>query len=302
MKLLRDLTPFHWTVLPQPSYCWGMEFFHTPARRCYRMRQLQSGAVDDLLRIECICEVHLLKKAHYMRRHAPFLSIEYVKQGSLLVRQRGKGYELEQGELFLMQPELENEFLSGDSGCQKISVMVKGKILSPFLEESGLNVVDVLTSIDSRHIEQVFQEVSELADEAPNINSTRNSQLTFELLQLLRIPSSDLKIPDELTALCKELEQHLEHNWMQQEMAKRCSCSCTHLVRLFRRYLNTTPHQYLLDLRMRYAQRLLADRKFSIKEIADLAGYDDSMNFSTGFRKQFGISPRDYRKQLSLFS
>ena len=85
-------------------------------------------------------------------------------------------------------------------------------------------------------------------------------------------------------------------------MAGRCGCSCTHLVRLFRKYFDTTPRQYLLELRMRHAKRLLADEKLSVKEISARVGYDNALNFSTGFRKRFGISPSEYRKQLSIFS
>ena len=84
MKILEDISAFRWEPLPPPCYFQGMEFFHRRSRRSYRMRALPAGIADDLLRIDCICEVDLLRQAHYMRRCAPFLSIEYVKQGSLL--------------------------------------------------------------------------------------------------------------------------------------------------------------------------------------------------------------------------
>ena len=105
-----------------------------------------------------------------------------------------------------------------------------------------------------------------------------------------------------LAELREELELHPECDWSQHRMAGRCGCSCTHLVRLFRKYFDTTPRQYLLELRMRRAKRLLADEKLSVKEISARVGYDNALNFSTGFRKRFGISPSEYRKQLSIFS
>ena len=109
------------------------------------MRQPAAGPRFGSAPIDCFCEVHLLRGAHYLRRHAPFLSIEYVREGTLLVRQRGRMYELEQRELFLMQPEIENEFLSGEGGCRKISVMLKGRVLPAMLGESGLDRVNVLS-------------------------------------------------------------------------------------------------------------------------------------------------------------
>ena len=302
MKILEDVSAFRWEPLPPPGYFRGMEFFHRRSRRSYRMRTLPVGAADDLLWTDCVCEVELMRQAHYMRRYAPFLSIEYVKRGSLLVRQRGRAYELERGEIFLMQPQMENEFLSGPDGCRKISVMISGRLLEPFLAESGLGALDVAAGLDCRHIERLFQEIEALAGETPDDASCRNSQLTFEFLQSLRIPPGVHEMPDLLAELREELELHPDYDWSQRRMAGRCGCSCTHLVRLFRKYFDTTPRQYLLDLRMRHAKRLLADEKLSVKEISVRCGYNSALNFSTGFRKRFGISPSEYRKQLSIFS
>lgn len=74
MKLLSDPSIFRWESPPQPLYCGEMEFFHQPVRRSYRVRQLLVDPLSDLLWIKSVCEVHLLRGAHYMRRHAPFLS------------------------------------------------------------------------------------------------------------------------------------------------------------------------------------------------------------------------------------
>ncbi len=302
MKRVYDTEIFAWENMPEPSYWEGMKFYHRPARRSYRMNQTASGMEDDLLRIDCMCEVHLLKKAHYMRRHAKFLSIEYVQQGSLFVRQRGNMYELEQREVFLMQPEMENEFLSGDSGCKKISFMITGKLLNSFLEESGLARLDVVTRLDQSRMEHLFREISELRDKnAANI-SGENSRLTFELLQSLRRPPESREIPPAMAALHEALTCRPGDDWNQEKMAEICKCTPTHMVRLFHRYFNTTPWQHLLELRMLHARHLLSDESLSIKEIAAAAGYNNALNFSTGFRKKFGVSPRQYRKQLLFLS
>lgn len=301
MRILRDFAPFRWDPLPPPSYFNEMEFFHIRSRRSYRMRTLRTGPADDLLWVECICEVHLLDGAHYMRRFAPFLSIEYVKQGTLLVRQRGGAWELGPGEIFVMQPGIESEFVSGEGGCRKISVMVTGSLLDAFLRGSGLGGTDVVPRLDALHTERLLQEIGELADETPNGFTPRNSLLAFELLQSLRVPPGILEMPEALAELRGELERHPEHGWSQQEMADRCNCSRNHLVRLFRKYLGTTPRQYLLELRMRRAKQLLAGEQLSVKEISARVGYENALNFSTEFRRRFGMPPSEYRRQLSLF-
>ena len=302
MKQLNDLSPFRWNPLPPPNHYHEMEFYHHRSRRFYRMRNLSPGVREDQLRIECICEVALLRQAHYLRRNAPFLSIEYVKSGSLLVRQRECACELEPGEVFLMQPQLESEFLSGEGGCRKISLMVSGMLLIPFLQGSGLGEKDIVTGLDSRCMERVLQEIGELADETPDVGSIRNTLLCFEILQLLRGRPDIVSFPPALAELRISLEQHPEYAWTQSEMAQYCNCSPTHLVRLFHCYFHTTPRQYLLDLRIHRARRLLADETYSIKEIAAAVGFGNALNFSTCFRHRQGMSPREYRKQLTYFS
>lgn len=70
-----------------------------------------------------------------------------------------------------------------------------------------------------------------------------------------------------------------------------------YLCRLFRQEMGTTPHKYLMDLRLRAAvDALRAGRDSSVTEIAHKCGYNDSLYFSRVFKKRYGLSPREYAK------
>jgi AraC-like DNA-binding protein len=63
-------------------------------------------------------------------------------------------------------------------------------------------------------------------------------------------------------------------------------------------HLATTASAFILEARLEKAvDRLTADRRGSITELAFDCGFSDSAYFSRCFRAQFGVSPRDYRKQ-----
>lgn len=303
MQELADLSPFRWETLPPPSQFGEMEFFHIRSRRSYRMRSITAGTgVDDLLAATCVCEVQLLKGAHYMRRNAPFLSLEYVQKGELLVRQRNRGFRLEAGDVFLMQPEIENEFVCGPGECRKISLMISGKMLMTYLRESGLGEADVVTGLDRHHIERLLHRFDELAEAGDKPSPEQNALLTFELLQYLRTQPAEEGVPEPLTLLRGELEENPGFAWTRELMAERCRCTPAHLTRQFRRYFNTTPHQMLLELRMRRARHLLEREELSIKEISAVVGYPNALNFSTEFRRRAGMSPREYRRHISWMS
>lgn len=69
-------------------------------------------------------------------------------------------------------------------------------------------------------------------------------------------------------------------------------------IRSFRNYIGMTPLQYIINVRISNARELLLNPKFSISDVSRSVGYEDSLYFSRFFKKNVGISPKDYKKAL----
>lgn len=82
-----------------------------------------------------------------------------------------------------------------------------------------------------------------------------------------------------------------------EEFAASNHMSVSWFIRNFKTYTGSTPAQYLLSLRLSNAQTLLETTSYNITEIADIVGYDNPLYFSRIFRKQFGMSPTEFRNQ-----
>lgn len=85
-----------------------------------------------------------------------------------------------------------------------------------------------------------------------------------------------------------------------EEYAREHGMSVSWLIRNFKDYTNSTPAQYILSLRISNAQSLLETTSYNITEVADIVGYDNPLYFSRLFKKQCGVSPTEFRKQLKL--
>ena len=78
------------------------------------------------------------------------------------------------------------------------------------------------------------------------------------------------------------------------ELAKVVHISRTHLSRLFNTELGCSFSEYLSRYRINKAIEILKKEKIPLKKVADLVGYNDYAHFSKVFKKQIGMSPKEY--------
>lgn len=81
------------------------------------------------------------------------------------------------------------------------------------------------------------------------------------------------------------------------DIAKKCFRSKNDITRQFKKKYNTTPHNYLLDLRIGKAKNLLVNSKKTLAEIANHLCFSSEYHFSKIFKKKVGISPGEFRKR-----
>lgn len=94
--------------------------------------------------------------------------------------------------------------------------------------------------------------------------------------------------------------QYIEANYKKpitlDDVSEYAGFSPTYFSALFHRELSVTFKQYLTDLRLNFAVKLLVTTNISVSDICFLSGFSNFSNFSRSFRGKFGISPTQYRK------
>lgn len=95
------------------------------------------------------------------------------------------------------------------------------------------------------------------------------------------------------------MEEDIRKSLTLDEMAQAVNLSPSHLYHLFKSETSESPRRYLKMLRMRRAKELLETTFMSIKEIVAVTGANDGSHFVRDFKKQYGMTPTQYRRALS---
>ena len=97
------------------------------------------------------------------------------------------------------------------------------------------------------------------------------------------------------------LQNYTNPDYELDKFLKSVPFSYDYLRRLFKSEMGTTPHNYLTDLRMSLAEKLLCSTRASelnISQIAYSCGYNEPLYFSRVFKKYFGCAPRNYALKM----
>ncbi|MDO6432724.1 AraC family transcriptional regulator [Flavitalea sp. BT771] len=91
----------------------------------------------------------------------------------------------------------------------------------------------------------------------------------------------------------------LHSNFMEQpDLASISHLACMsvpQLVRQFKAVFRTTPHQYLIRLRLAHAARLLQQSSMPVHEITWMCGFQNTSAFCRAFRTAYGLPPLDFK-------
>lgn len=102
----------------------------------------------------------------------------------------------------------------------------------------------------------------------------------------------------KLLAVVKIMEDNLEEPLVQTDIAIKTHLSTRQLERLFRKYLDTTPTRYYLNLRLARARHLLRQTSMSILSVALACGFVSASHFSKCYREFYGRTPRAERNPI----
>jgi AraC family L-rhamnose operon regulatory protein RhaS len=126
-------------------------------------------------------------------------------------------------------------------------------------------------------------------------------QVILELARTIEQDSSQPVCPISsswrLQGLLKKIDHTFNVKWTLAAMAAETGLKRTQFSKLFKQITGESPLNYLTNLRITKAARMLENTTCSITKIAFQCGFSSSQHFAHAFKKKIGQAPLKYRKK-----
>ncbi len=168
-----------------------------------------------------------------------------------------------------------------------------GKILSLNNNPVLSKLKDASTLFQSIYSEFSHQEIGYCA----RINLLLDELFIQIARQLTQQNNSRRDFPQTFLKLEQSLRENLSHQWTVDEMAALVGLGITAFSEKVKSYTGFSPLNYLINIRISEAIKLLKRPDVHVTDIALEVGFYSSQHFATTFKKLTGYTPSEFRKK-----
>jgi len=244
--------------------------------------------------------------------------IYYLLSGKRYYFIKDRTYLVSEGNLvFINKHDLHRTIDAGASSSDRFLINFKpdflalddkrrlNKLLVPFTNDAG---VIALTFRDRIFVEELLLK---MYNEINNAGTGYEDMLTSCLTQLLIFSTRHMELnsasaavfPNSVHEKAAPIVHYLNAHFMEPLTLNSISglfyISPYYICKVFKEYTGFTFVEYLNSLRVKEAQKLLRERKYSIMDISEKAGFGSISHFGRVFKSVTGIPPLSYRKSCT---
>lgn len=230
--------------------------------------------------------------------------IHYIIDGEGTYYVNGQSYRLRKNQGFLICPNTLTYYkASKDNPWTYMWISFNGIKAKKYLHYSNLNENNLIfeyTEDDS--LEVYLNRMLEL-NKMSYSNELEIQGLLYLFLSKLAITKDErsLKKNNNMSDFYVEKAvEFIQHNYLNPslkvtDVANFIGLNRSYLTHIFKKSLELSPKEFLLNYRINEASSLLKNTNLSIGTISKSVGYTDQLAFSKVFKKIKGISPKAYR-------
>ena len=244
-----------------------------------------------------------------------YSELEIILAGSAMNSINGKGFPIRAGDVFVVGKGATHEITQID-GLELYNIGFNQSALrgigQDLLEMPGFHALFLQDGTSDPNIRRLhlppeqMQQVCRLLEEmeleyrASTPGFQTSLLCNFALLLLLLSRCHTQRLPAggtwQAAAAAAKMERDYPTPLSMQELARSVYLSERHFRRQFEKAYGISPSEYLLNLRLNAACRLLLCENLTVTDTAMACGFSDGNYFSRVFHRKNGISPTAYRQ------
>lgn len=224
----------------------------------------------------------------------------YILEGSLVVEFNSRKWAVDKNHFVLIDCYQEHSYYS-DCGWEAIWIHFDGFSARKLYDMSVNKLGNIFTLADPLPIMNLMAKIYQPFTKKEPIKEILLSKYLNDILTEFII-YSPLQIKEVQRASTIEntrlyIQEHIQEELRVEELARNALMSTYHFIRIFKKETDMTPHEYIINYRIRIAQILLLESNMTVNDICYEAGFSSASIFCASFKKSVGLSPTAYRKK-----
>jgi AraC-like DNA-binding protein len=227
-------------------------------------------------------------------------------------------YDVRSGDIVLInRHDLHKTIEPGTNIHERTLINFQESFVSPFIQpktdllsifSSDRHVLSLSTK-QKQSVEHIlFSMLHEYTEQSDDYKSYLQTSLIQLLLIMKRILKeapphrSDTIMPHNKKAaeIVRHLQFHYREPFKLNVLSAMFQVSPYHLCRSFKQYTGFTPVEYIQQIRIKAAQKLLAQTHQQVQSIAEEVGFQSIIHFNRVFKHIVGVPPTTYRRRANL--
>lgn len=252
------------------------------------------------------------EKNHYSMRklqsHA-FYEIYFLTKGDRTIFINNEIFKIQSDTIVCIPPFRMHKTEGGP--FERTNMFVSSDYFSEEEHKLLLSVSDYgpikLTEQESKRVREFYSQISRYDAESENVDSSIVHALIISLFVYLKTivtkqmrPSNTFQhaqLPQELIRAIKYIDENVDKDLSASTLAEMLFLSTGYFCKLFKKHLQVPLSDYVLNLRISKAKKLLSDTALDMETISEQTGFSSANYFSLIFKKKTGVSPLNFRKE-----
>lgn len=265
--------------------------------------------------------IHICKTSSTQLHSHPFFELAYVLSGSAIHWLDGEERLLKKGDYLIMDYDAQHNYIKNEDeefeliNCLFLPEFIDktlkdkhnfGDIVNSYMIKLNNSVVNIsptnnIFSDEDGYIGHLLKCcLTEFDEKKTGCMEIIRCKLIEIIILTMRKNSGNTAIT--LDPLCERIIKYTSENLIQKDVLKSVSdevnFSISHLSRRFKDKMGITFTEYLQRQRIEQSLSLLINTDKKVIEIAELCGYSDMKFFNSLFKKNVGLTPREFRKNF----